>query len=254
KADTQDFRELLFREFDLSKVTPKPPEDKKTAEPETAKPDTAKPKAEETTAPPETEKPKEPESATAATAELDEQDTAEKAGQPPADQGGGPPGPPPSPGGPGGPEEPPREPMLSNNLKLAILGLVVVFAFIIVASVLNSGKYYVRSTDSGVAIWKGDFAPRGEKKVVSIEDAEVPAELRNIQGPTTKKKAYSLPFDYFMQRAEKLAEKPGTPDYRAIRKQLQKARKYAVTSGQIQKVKDRLAHMESTEKSRKTNK
>ncbi|MFO7838703.1 MAG: hypothetical protein R6X08_04300, partial [Desulfosalsimonadaceae bacterium] len=42
KADTQDFRELLFREFDLSKVTPKPPEDKKTAEPETAKPDTAK--------------------------------------------------------------------------------------------------------------------------------------------------------------------------------------------------------------------
>lgn len=269
QSGTDEFRKLLFREFDLSKVTPKPPEEKKTeapaqetekpAEPETAEqkepapsepaPAAAQEAAQQpgqaeaaaASAPPESEKPKTPESAAEAP------DTDEKAKQPPKDQGGGPPEPPqPPPGGPSGPEEPPREPMLSNTLKLAIIGLALVFAFIIVASVMNSDKYYVRSTKSGVEIWKGDFAPRGEKKVVSLKDAEVPEELRNMEGPTSKRKAYSLPFDYFMQRAEKLAAKPGTPDFTAIREQLTKARKYAVTSGQVQKVENRLDHMEFT--------
>jgi len=321
KGDENKFRELISREFDLSKVTPRPP-----AEPEEAAPAAAAVQPEKPTEPAEQEKapaeqapeavqkeprpepsaheapqasaaaeaeekpesaakttnqppastpadsPSEkPEPAPAAdkpepqpaaekakpgkkeTAEKQKAATAAKSGKsapkasvkgekakqpprPPSGDGGEPPMPSP----PGGPQEP-REPM-SNALKILIISVAAIFACIILASALNSSKYYIKPGDAGVEIWKGDFSPRGKKKLVTLEDTTMPSDAG--EGAVSKQKAYSLPFDYYMQRAERLSGKPGVPNFEAIRKELKKAKKYAVTNKQLQKVKNRLDHIE----------
>ncbi len=308
-VDPDKLRELLFREFDLSKVTPKPPpepevsapaeaasEPEKPAEPkpvevqteasqpeEAAEPETAEAAAaeepveaapaEQTEPAAETEQPQEPaepepekEKAPEAAAETEKKSAPEapkaeekKAAEkpkpqkpedsplaktpgkpsPPPPGGGGsePPGPPP----PSGPQDG-REPM-GSGLKILIICIAALFACIILASALNSSKYYIKAGKDGAEIWKGDFSPRGKDKVITLNGVEPPED---VNGAVSKQTAYELPFDYYMTRAEKLSEKPGIPDFEAIRKELKKAKKYAITRKQIQRVENRLNHIEFT--------
>lgn len=280
KDNEPKFRELISREFDLSKVTPRPPAEPEQAAPAAGEPQPEKPAepAEQEKAPadkapeavqaearpepaPAADKPEakpkaeKPKSGKKETAEKQKAGSAAKSGksapkasakdekakqppQPPAGNGGEPPMPPP----PGGPQEP-REPM-SNALKILIISVAAIFGCIILASALNSSKYYIQPGDAGVEIWKGDFSPRGKEKVVTLEGTKMPPDMG--EGAVSRQKAYSLPFDYYMQRAEKLSEKDGVPDFEAIRGELKKAKKYAVTSKQLQKVKNRLNHIEFT--------
>jgi hypothetical protein len=278
-AGSPEFREILFREFDLSKVIPKPPQEP----PETAA-EPVEPEHEQSISQPEEietalEEPGEPhgeEAAAAASMEAEEEEEAPagaeaenpKAEQqkpeqpqpekrarpadtrsntpetpkgPPGKGGGEPPGPPPPPP-PGGPQEPSPEPM-SRSLKMLIIGVAAVFACLIIASALNSGKYYVTATSSGVEIWKGDFSPQGREKVIELEGMAPP---EGLEGRVSRQEAYSLPFDYYITKARKLSEKTGVPDYGAIREKLEKAREYAVSAKQLRQVKDRLNHIEFT--------
>jgi hypothetical protein len=132
---------------------------------------------------------------------------------------------------------------MSNALKLLIIAVAAVFACLILASALNSGKYYVTPTEEGVSIWKGDFSPRGKEKVIALKGVSAP---EGVSGRVSKEEAYSLPFDYYMTRAQKLSEKNGVPDFQAIREELEKARKYAVSNKQMRQVRDRLNHIEFT--------
>ena len=266
-ADADTFREILFREFDLSKVTPKPPpepeavteptpasetkaepEPESQAEPEPVKEEeaSAESAAEAKPAPeaePKAEPKAEPEPEPEPKTEPPKAEKSKPKTPPPQDKGKG--GEPPQPpGGPGGPTEPPQPPEpMNQNLKRLIIGIAVVFALIILASALNSGQYYVKQTDSGVEVWKGDFSPLGQEKVIALKDVSPPGSLK---GRVSKLEAYSLPFDYYMAKARKLSQKSGVPDFEAIRKNLEKAREYAVSNKQMQQVRHRLNHIEFT--------
>ena len=311
EVDADNLRELLFREFDLSKVTPKPPTEPAEPAPaeaagEPEKPDEPEPKAEEPpeapieavqpakaeepeappaaeepaeaapaettepaaeteppqeTAEPEPEKEKAPEAAqpeekpAPEAPKAEEKKAAEKpkpqtpedsplakapckpSTPPPGGGGGEPPSPPP----PSGPQDD-GEPM-GRGLKILIVCIAALFACIILASALNSSKYYIKAGEEGTEIWKGNFSPRGKDKIVSLKDVEPP---KDMNGAVSKQAAYELPFDYYMTRAEKLSEKPGIPDFEAIRKELKKAKKYAITQKQLQRVENRLNHIEFT--------
>jgi len=132
---------------------------------------------------------------------------------------------------------------MSNGLKVLIICAAALFACLILASALNSSKYYIKETNEGVEVWKGNFSPRGQKMVVSLKNIEAPED---INGTVSKQKAYALPFSYFMTKAEKLSEKEGIPNFEAIRKELKKAQKYAVTRSQIDRVNNRLNHIDYT--------
>lgn len=245
-VDADKLKELLSREFDLSKVTPKPPpEPEKARAPEAAKaeekPAAEAPKAEEkkeekkAAETPKAEKPSKPAKGAAKAEEP-------KKPSPPPSGGGGGGGEPPATPPPSGPQEP-AEPV-SNALKIAVICIAALFACLILASALNSSKYYIKATDKGTEIWKGDFSPRGKEKVISLKGVTPPEDTSS--SPVSKQNAYTLPFNYFMTRAEKLSEKSGIPDFAAIREELKKARKYAVSQAQIKRVNDRLNHIEFT--------
>jgi hypothetical protein len=277
-SDADGFRKLLFREFDLSQVEPRAPEEPEEAPPAEAEavatpqetisepepsekaPEPAAPAAETAAAEPPSQtglkasEPSETESASKEKAEkpkkqkqqpdktarpaAGKQDKPKMPAQPPSDSGKEPPLPP----GPGGPQEPPREPM-SGGLKALIIGLAVIFGLIIIASFLNAGKYYVKTTGEGVEIWKGDFSPRGLDKLASLEGVKAP---EGIEGRVSREAAYALPYDYYMTQARKLSDSEEVPNYEAIREMLTKARKYAVTHRQMQQVESRLKYIEFT--------
>mgnify|MGYP001147745499 CR=1 FL=1 len=272
--DSEKLKELLFREFDLSKVTPKPPPEPEAPAPAEeaaateapAEPETAEPEPEVTEPAEEaveTEEPAEPE-AVKTEEKKEEKPAAEipkaeppkaekpaktakpsakpeppkKPSPPPSGGSGG--GEPPATPPPSGPQEP-KEPV-SNALKITVICIAALFACLILASALNSNKYYIKASDEGTEIWKGDFSPRGKEVVIFLNDLEPPETIPS--GAVSKQKAYELPFKYFMTRAEKLSEKPGIPDFAAIREELKKARKYAITHSQIQQINNRLNHIE----------
>lgn len=302
ELDSDKLQQILFREFDLSKVTPKPPpepkestpaqagaEPEKPAEPEPAEAQTEASQPEEAVEPEKPEAPAAEEPVEAAPAEQETapaeqaepaaetkqpQETAEpekekkmteaaepgkKAAEKPKSQkpedsplakasgkpstpppgGGG--GEPPSPPPPSGPQDGGKP--MSSGLKILIICIAALFACIILASALNSSKYYIKAGEDGTEIWKGDFSPRGKEKMLAIEGVEPPED---INGAVSKQTAYELPFNYYMTEAEKLSEKPGTPDFAAIREKLEKAKKYAITRKQIQQVKNRLNHIDFT--------
>lgn len=163
-----------------------------------------------------------------------------KSKEPPAKTpgGGGGAAPPP----PSGPGEPPQEP-LGRGAKIAIACAAALFACLILASAINSSKYYIKSDKNGVEIWKGSFSPKGRKKIADLEGVSVP---ESSSGKVSKEKACTVPFEYHMDKADKLAGKPGVPDFSAIRKNLRKADKFAVSKKQALRVKNRLNHIDFT--------
>ncbi|MCF8029006.1 MAG: hypothetical protein K9K81_11620 [Desulfobacteraceae bacterium] len=151
-------------------------------------------------------------------------------------------------GPPGGPPEPPKppvaekkEPPLDPKLMalIAIVGLL--FLLIIGASFRNGDNYYLKQTHSALEIWKGKFSPRGQEKIVTLPGQQMPEKEKEIY---SKKEALSLAFNHYMDRADALSEAEDLIDFQTIRENLEKAKKYATTDQQKQRVNQRLETMD----------
>ena len=147
-------------------------------------------------------------------------------------------------GGSGMPPEPPepptskKEPSMNPGLKLLIVSLGVIFALVIAASISNMQNYYVKQTDKGIEIWRGDFSPRGKDRIVQLYGAKAPEAIDDVY---SREQALTLAFNYYMTKADAL---PGTDgdliDFKAIINYLEKAKEYAVTGAQQELVTRRL--------------
>ncbi|MGM0451766.1 MAG: hypothetical protein ACQERN_01190 [Thermodesulfobacteriota bacterium] len=149
----------------------------------------------------------------------------------------------PSGGGSGEPPEPPKPPVdegkepMGTGLKIVIATLGIVFALIIAASATNFQKYYIKSTEDGVEIWRGDFSPRGKHKVVTLAGAQAPEKIKDVY---SRNKPLSLAFNYYMDKADALSGAKDLVDFKAIKHYLEKAKGYATTNQQRNMVIHRL--------------
>jgi hypothetical protein len=121
-----------------------------------------------------------------------------------------------------------REPP-NNALRMLIGCLAVIFGILLVASVLNSSKYYLQPTAAGLEIWRGKFSPSGKTLVVTVPDAELSIPIASIY---TREDAMTVVYDYYMQEAAKRSTVIGEPDFKAITALYEKAKKYAPTAAQ----------------------
>lgn len=135
-----------------------------------------------------------------------------------------------------------EEPRMNQGLKMLILSLGVIFVVLISASISNMKNYYVMTTDKGIEIWRGDFSPRGKHRMVTLYGAEIP---ENAEGTFGRKQAFSLAFDYYMNKANALAvAQDGLIDFKAIIDYLDEAEEFAVTGAQREKVNLRLEEID----------
>jgi hypothetical protein len=107
-----------------------------------------------------------------------------------------------------------------------------IFAVLIFASASNVNNYYLKATDTGVEIWQGKFAPLGEKLILAMPGVEAP---ETIKSSYSKKEVYPLAFEYYVDHSKDLLDKPGIPDFEAIKTEFEKALDYA-TLPQQQKI------------------
>jgi len=241
EAETKAEPEAESKKTDQSKAEQKPAgaeaKAEKTPEPEKKPAPEAQPAAEKKTEkkqkPEASAKPEKPEKAKASDKPASKKDS---------DSGGGAAGP------PGGPPEPPKppvaekkEPPLDPKLMalIAIVGLL--FLLIIGASFKNADNYYLKQTHSALEIWKGKFSPRGQAKIVTLPGQQMPEKEKEVY---SKKEALSLAFNHYMDRADALSEAEDLIDFQTIRENLEKAKKYAATDQQKQRVNQRLETMD----------
>ncbi|MCF8026544.1 MAG: hypothetical protein K9K82_13790 [Desulfobacteraceae bacterium] len=158
-------------------------------------------------------------------------------GKGPGGKGEEPPGPPSGePPGKGGEELP-----LSRGMLGGIIAVALVFALLIGASIKNMDNFYIRQTGSVLEIWKGDFSPGGREKIAALPGAKAPEPIKDEY---SRQEAFALAFDYYIKKAESMAEAEQLPDLNAIRDRLEKAKQFALTEDQKKLVSERLNRIE----------
>jgi hypothetical protein len=112
-----------------------------------------------------------------------------------------------------------------------------IFAMLIFASTSNVNNYYLKTTDTGVEIWKGKFAPLGEKLILAMPGIKAP---ETIKSSYTKDEVYPLAFEYYIDQAKSLLDQPGIPDFETIKTKFEESLDYATLAQQRKIVKNHL--------------
>jgi len=107
----------------------------------------------------------------------------------------------------------------------AAISFALILFMMITASVNNSSKYYIRDTNAGLEIWKGQFAPKGLKKVVFLNglNYSVTKEIYS------KNEVLPIAFQYYLDMADNLIKAKATPDFQTITNLVEKASRFAIT-------------------------
>ena len=126
---------------------------------------------------------------------------------------------------------------LSGPIKMLIACFGCIFGLLILASAMNSRNYYMKPAVNAVEIWQGTFSPKGQHMIISVPGGVIPEPVQTVY---TKKQALAPAFDYYMKKADALAETKGQPDVEAIKSTLYKAIRFAPTINHQNEVKSRL--------------
>jgi hypothetical protein len=103
---------------------------------------------------------------------------------------------------------------------------LLLFLLVIGASINNADTYYIKPADGAIEIWKGKFAPLGNKLLVTLPGVPAPAEIQPEYG---KDAVFPLIYGHYIDKADALLAAPGFPDFDGIKQYLEKALKFAHT-------------------------
>jgi hypothetical protein len=136
---------------------------------------------------------------------------------------------------------PPQEPE-DKTFKYAVGALACIIAILLLASLSNSNKFTFQQKNQMVELWRGRFAPMGWTRVASFSDPKV---LDGVKPKTSysKKEAYGILSDYFINRADEILKSGETPDLKAAKLYLGHASKYALTDARREQIRKRLNRM-----------
>ena len=110
------------------------------------------------------------------------------------------------------------------------------------ASISNKENYYIKSADGGVEILRGSFAPLGKTSFITIPGIEYKGKIKTVY---TKKDAFPLIFEYYINQADLLLKNEGTPDFDGIKLYLNKALSFGVADEQMNAAKERINRIDS---------
>ena len=115
---------------------------------------------------------------------------------------------------------------IDNVMKSVAAGFVLLIMVVIGASFSNMKKYYIKTADGAVEIWKGNFAPIGMELFLHLPEMRPPASIKPAY---QKNEVFPLIFHYYMERADSLLSVSSVPDFEKIKTYLGVALSYATT-------------------------
>ncbi len=126
-------------------------------------------------------------------------------------------------------------------VKYLIAAFVVLVALIIHTSMQNMNNYYLRAAHGAVEIWQGKFSPMGKELLISLPGAQPPDPIKDVYSRTD---VFPLIFDYYVAKADMLLEVSGMPDFKGVKKYLNRALSYATSDTPIEAAHARLNNIE----------
>ena len=105
-------------------------------------------------------------------------------------------------------------------------GFVLLMMVVVGASYSNMKKYYIKTADGAVEIWKGNFAPLGMELFLNLPEMQPPVSIKPAY---RKNEVFPLIFHYYMERADSLLSVSNVPDFEQIKTYLSIALSYATT-------------------------
>ena len=121
------------------------------------------------------------------------------------------------------------------------IGLILVVALLIYTSHLNTKKYFLRTAEGALEVWKGTFSPAGKTRVAIMPGVK---PLESIKPVYSRAEVYPLICTYYIDRSDALIHVPGMPDFVGIKTYLNRALTYATTQEHRQNAMARLNRIE----------
>ena len=126
-------------------------------------------------------------------------------------------------------------------VKYLIAAFVVLVALIIHTSIQNMNNYYLSATHGALEIWQGKFSPMGKELLLSLPGAQPPVKIKDVYSKTD---VFPIIFDYYVEKADMLLEVSGMPDFKGVKKYLNRALSYATPETPMEAAYDRLNNIE----------
>ena len=115
---------------------------------------------------------------------------------------------------------------IDKVMRFIAAGFVLLIMVVIGTSFSNMKKYYIKTADGAVEVWKGYFAPMGMELFLHLPEMRPPASIKPAYG---KNEVFPLIFHYYMDRADSLLSVSRVPDFEKIKTYLDIALSYATT-------------------------
>jgi len=122
-----------------------------------------------------------------------------------------------------------------------IAAFVVLVALIIHTSFQNINNYYLSATHGALEIWQGKFSPMGKELLLSLPGAQPPVKIKDVYSKTD---VFPIIFDYYVEKADMLLEVSGMPDFKGVKKYLNRALSYATPDTPMEAAYARLNNIE----------
>ncbi len=126
-------------------------------------------------------------------------------------------------------------------VKYLIAAFVVLVALIIHTSFQNMNNYYLSATHGALEIWQGKFSPMGKELLLSLPGAQPPVAIKDVYSKTD---VFPIIFDYYVEKADMLLEVSGMPDFKGVKKYLNRALSYATPDTPMEAAYARLNNIE----------
>jgi hypothetical protein len=122
-------------------------------------------------------------------------------------------------------------------LYYGMVGFVVLVLMVVIASWMNTHRYYVKSSEGAVGIWQGKFAPKGAKHLMSVPGLQLAEPIKDTY---TANEVFPIIYRYYLDKADMLLDVPGMPDFDGVKEYLNKSLAYATTREMKTVIKSRL--------------
>ncbi len=115
---------------------------------------------------------------------------------------------------------------LKKIIIFASIGLILLIALLVYTSHLNTKKYFLRTSEGALEVWKGTFSPAGKTRLVIMPGVK---PLESIKPVYSREEVYPLICTYYIDKSDALIHVPGMPDFIGIKTYLNRALTFATT-------------------------
>jgi hypothetical protein len=123
----------------------------------------------------------------------------------------------------------------------ASVGLILLVALLVYTSHLNTKKYFLRTSQGALEVWKGTFSPAGKMRLVIMPGVKPPEAIKPVY---SREEVYPLICIYYIDKSDALIHVPGMPDFIGIKLYLNRALAHATTDELRQEAATRLNRIE----------